>query len=104
MKKTSMAQTPNYDELFEQTYDRYQQMISDGHFHGDTYDQVDTIMDIIWNMEAGGAGAGYDLMETDAEKKQYIEDYKNACDWLFHSQGQEIDADEVARSVIAERT
>jgi hypothetical protein len=89
---------------FQVTYDHYQELINIGDFDGDMYDKVDGIMNVIWSSE-DAAGAYFDQLESDIDKRQYIEDFKNACQWLI-SWNHEFSDDDyrfVAERVINER-
>ena len=91
---------------FEAVYEHYQYLIRSGIFHGDTYDQVDEIMNVIWPSEdKHAAGAGFDQLESDVDKRQYTEDFKNACDWLisWHGDFSDDDLSYIAKNVIEER-
>ena len=89
---------------FQVTYDHYQELINIGDFDGDMYDKVDGIMNLIWSSEEA-AGAYFDQLESDVDKRQYIEDFKNACQWLI-SWNYEFSDDDyrfIAERVINER-
>lgn len=93
------------DDQFEKIYDFYQEMITNGSLDGDMYDHIDGIMGLIWSSE-DAAGALFYQLDTDADKSLYIQDFKNAVEWLRIWQGEFLDEDYqvVAKNVIEERT
>lgn len=92
------------DAKFEKIYDYYQELISNDHFDGDMYDKVDGILNIIWN-STDAAGAHFYNLESDEDKRTYIVDFTNACDWLVSWKNEFSDDDYklVAELVVKER-
>jgi hypothetical protein len=95
----------NLNEKFDVVYQHYQDLINSGKFHGDMYDKIDGIMQILWESE-DSAGAIFDHLDTDDERKQYIQDFRNACEWLISWGGEFLDDDyqKVADDVLRERS
>ncbi len=95
----------NLNEQFDEAYQHYQNLIDSGEFDGDMYDHIDGVMQILWSSE-DAAGATFDHLDSDDDRKQYIQDFKNACEWLIAWHGEFVDEDyqRLADDVLRERS
>jgi hypothetical protein len=87
----------DYDNL----YNHYENMVTNGNFHGDNFDRVDLILQVIYKIEDQSSGIFYSL-ETEKEKINFLEDFNNACQYLLDNPNFE--DGQCAEWVIADRT
>ena len=90
----------DYDNLFDRLYQHYEDMVTNGNFHGDDFDRVDLILQVIYKIEDQSSGIFYSL-ETEKEKINFLEDFDNACQYLIHNPNFE--DRQCAELVIADR-
>ena len=91
----------DYDNLFDRLYQHYEDMVTNGNFHGDDFDRVDLILQVIYKIEDQSSGIFYSL-KTEKEKINFLEDFDNACQYLIDNPNFE--DRQCAEWVIADRT
>jgi hypothetical protein len=59
----------DYDNLFDRLYQHYEDMVTNGNFHGDDFDRVDLILQVIYKIEDQSSGIFYSL-KTEKRKNK----------------------------------
>ena len=80
------------DDKFNQLYKKYEDLVSDGKFHGDARDKVDTILQMIYDTDDLPSGI-YESLKTDEEKDIFLKDFANACDEMMKNSACDSDDD-----------
>ena len=89
------------DKLFDRLYNHYEKMVTNGNFHGDDFDRVDSILKEIYKIDDLSSGI-FSSLKTEKEKVNFLEDFDNACQYLIDNPNFE--DEECAKWVIADRT
>jgi hypothetical protein len=69
---------------FDELYNKYEDLVSDGIFDGDARDKVDTILQMIYDTDDLPSGI-YESLKTNEEKEIFLKDFANACDEMMKS-------------------
>ena len=69
---------------FDELYNKYEDLVSDGIFDGDARDKVDTILQMIYDTDDLQSGI-YESLKTNEEKEIFLKDFANACDEMMKS-------------------
>lgn len=79
-------------DKFDQLYKKYEDLVLDGHFHDDARDKVDTILQMIYDVDDLPSGI-YESLKTDKEKDIFLKDFQNACDVMMENPACDTDDD-----------
>jgi hypothetical protein len=90
----------DYEQKFNELYEYFEKQIEMGDLHGDNFDRVDSVLALIYGVEDQASGIFYSL-ETDEEKRVFLEDFKNAVEHL--RDGKEDSDEKVAEWVMGDR-
>ena len=85
------------DDKFNQLYKKYEDLVSDGKFHGDARDKVDTIIQMIYDTDDPLSGI-YESLGKDKEwgkEKQamFLLDFETACEIMIANPKCDTDED-----------
>jgi hypothetical protein len=90
----------DYEQKFNELYEYFEKQIEMGDLHGDNFDRVDSVLALIYGVEDQASGIFYSL-ETDEEKRVFLQDFKNAVEHL--RDGKEDSDEKVAEWVMGDR-
>ena len=85
------------DNKFNQLYKKYENLVSEGKFHGDARDKVDTIIQMIYDIDDLPSGI-YESLGKDkewAKEKQaiFLLDFETACEIMIANPKCDTDED-----------
>ena len=92
--------TKDYNKLFDKLYNHYENMVSNGNFHGDDFDRADSILKVIYKIDDLASGI-FSSLKNEKDKVNFLEDFDNTCQYLI--QNPNFEDEECAKWVIADR-
>ena len=92
--------TKDYNKLFDKLYNHYENMVSNGNFHGDDFDRADSILKVIYKIDDLASGI-FSSLKNEKDKVNFLEDFDSTCQYLI--QNPNFEDEECAKWVIADR-
>ena len=70
------------DDEFDKIYDRVSDVIAMGACHEIVFEDIDSVLSIIWSHD-GSTAAIFDSLDTEDKKKEFIKHFQSASEWLI---------------------
>lgn len=96
----------DFDTQFNKIYDHVSDSIASGDCQEIVFENIDTVLAIIWNQEDSTSGL-YNSLESDIDKKNFLKDFQSSAEWLMGWNRDDLsdeDLDDLAKVVLQERT
>ena len=91
---------------FNKIYDHVSDSIASGDFQEMVFENIDTVLAIIWNQDDSTSGL-YNSLESEINKKNFLKDFQSSAEWLMGWNRDDLsdeDLGDLAKVVLQERT
>lgn len=96
----------DFDTQFNKIYDHVSDSIASGDCQEIVFENIDTVLAIIWNQEDSTSGL-YNSLESEIDKKNFLKDFQSSAEWLMGWNRDDLsdeDLGDLAKVVLQERT